>query len=49
MIDFRKATQKDTDAIVNIYMDVHSMEEKRQTSTGWQRDIYPPEILSYRP
>lgn len=41
MINFRKATKEDIDSIVNIYMDVHTMEEKGITSTGWQRGVYP--------
>lgn len=41
MIIFRKATDNDTDAIANIYMDVHTMEEAGVTATGWKRGIYP--------
>lgn len=41
MINFRKATEKDIESIVNIYMDVHTMEEKGITSTGWKREVYP--------
>lgn len=39
----RKATEKDIKAIVDIYNDIHTAEEKGDASTGWIRDIYPTE------
>lgn len=37
----RKATIDDIDAIAAIYDDIHSREEKGETTTGWLRDVYP--------
>ncbi len=41
MITFRKATEKDLDAIEAIYHDIHSLEEAGKTVIGWVRGIYP--------
>ena len=37
----RKATEKDLQAIADIYSDIHSAEEDGTFSIGWIRDIYP--------
>lgn len=38
---FRKATEKDLDAIATIYDHIHTAEEAGKTSIGWIRSIYP--------
>lgn len=37
----RKATEKDIDAIEEIYLRQHALEECGKGVTGWKRDIYP--------
>ena len=39
----RKATEKDIKAVMEIYSDIHTLEEQGVTSIGWIRDIYPTE------
>lgn len=41
MLTFRKANEKDIEKISEIYEDIHSLEEKGITSTGWIRGVYP--------
>lgn len=38
---FRKATDEDLSAIVEIYEDIHTQEEAGRTSVGWIRGVYP--------
>lgn len=38
---FRKATEKDILEIENIYLDIHTEEEKGNASIGWIRNVYP--------
>lgn len=38
---FRKATEKDIDAIEKIYSDTHTLEESGKVTIGWVRAIYP--------
>lgn len=38
---FRKATEKDIDAVSALYSAIHTEEENGRTTTGWQRSIYP--------
>ena len=38
---FRKATDADLSAIVEIYEDIHTQEEAGRTSVGWIRGVYP--------
>lgn len=38
---FRKAEQRDIDAIVAIYERLHDREESGQGCTGWIRNVYP--------
>ena len=38
---FRKAIMQDMNAISGIYDEIHLMEERGDTSIGWDRDIYP--------
>lgn len=38
---FRKAAEKDIDAVAKIYDSAHTEEEKGHTTTGWIRSIYP--------
>jgi len=40
-MNFRKATESDIPAIAAIYDDIHTGEEKGETSIGWIRSIYP--------
>lgn len=37
----RKATEKDIDAVTAIYSAIHTEEENGRTTTGWLRSIYP--------
>lgn len=37
----RKGTAADINAIVAIYSKVHTAEEKGETTTGWERGVYP--------
>lgn len=37
----RKATKNDIDAVALIYEKIHTAEEKGETSTGWERGVYP--------
>ena len=37
----RKATREDLPRIIEIYEDVHTMEELGDIVIGWQRDVYP--------
>lgn len=37
----RKATREDLPRIIEIYEDVHTMEEMGDLIVGWQRDVYP--------
>lgn len=37
----RKATEKDLQAVAEIYSDIHTAEENGTVSIGWIRDIYP--------
>ena len=39
----RKATADDIPAIVDIYDEIHTREERGETTTGWLRDVYPVE------
>lgn len=41
MIEFRKATEKDIDKIEEIYLEIHYLEERGETTTGWVRGVYP--------
>lgn len=36
-----KATEKDIDAIVEIYNLIHKLEEEGKISIGWNKEIYP--------
>lgn len=38
---FRKAAVEDVAAIEELYQAIHTAEENGQTTTGWQRNIYP--------
>lgn len=38
---FRKATEKDVEAIERLYNDIHTAEEAGKTTIGWIRGIYP--------
>ncbi len=40
-MNFRKATEADIPAIAAIYDDIHTGEEKGESSIGWIRSIYP--------
>lgn len=40
-MNFRKATEADIPAIAAIYDDIHTGEEKGETTIGWIRSIYP--------
>lgn len=40
---FRKATEKDILKISEIYNEIHTLEEKGLSTTGWIRSIYPTE------
>lgn len=40
-MNFRKATEKDLQAVADIYADIHTAEEQGITSIGWVRTIYP--------
>ena len=37
----RKATREDLPRVIEIYEDVHTMEEMGDLVVGWQRDVYP--------
>ena len=41
MLDFRKATEADTERIVGIYSEIHTTEETGESQVGWIRGIYP--------
>ncbi len=41
MLSFRKAEKYDIENIAKIYEDIHSLEEKGETSVGWKRGVYP--------
>jgi len=43
---FRKATEKDINAVAKIYSHVHDSEEKGLTATGWLREVYPVETTA---
>lgn len=45
---FRKAEEKDLDAICGIYDAIHTEEEAGRTTTGWRREIYPTEATARR-
>lgn len=38
---FRKATEKDLQAVAEIYSDIHTAEEAGNVTIGWVRDVYP--------
>ena len=40
---FRKAQEKDIPAIASIYSDIHTAEERGESSIGWIRSVYPTE------
>ena len=40
-MNFRKATEFDIPAIASIYDDIHTGEEKGETTIGWIRSVYP--------
>jgi len=40
---FRKAQEKDISAIASIYSDIHTAEERGESSIGWIRSVYPTE------
>lgn len=41
MASFRKAENKDIDAIAEIYEEIHTAEEEGNAAVGWIRGIYP--------
>ena len=42
-MSIRIATIKDVKAISDIYEEIHDLEEKKLTHTGWKRNVYPTE------
>lgn len=40
-ITFRKATSADINTISQIYDNIHTEEELKNTTTGWIRGVYP--------
>ena len=45
-MQFRKATEKDIDAIAQIYANIHTAEERGEATIGWERGVYPERITA---
>ena len=40
-LEIRKAVPEDIQSVAKIYENIHSAEENRQASIGWERGVYP--------